>query len=235
MRLDKYLSDMGLGTRSALRKLIRRGDVRINGKPAGDPGIHVSAEDCVELDGIPVEYETFVYYMLNKPTGVVSASQDTHQRTVLDLITETKRSGLFPVGRLDIDTEGLLIISNDGMLAHRLLSPGRHVDKVYIARVGGAPVTGHTIRLFSQGFKVDKEFTAMPSKLEILEEGSPSLVRITIHEGKFHQIKRMFAAVGNDVLSLQRVAMGPISLDPSLRPGEYRRLTEEEVGMLKNI
>lgn len=235
MRLDKYLADMGYGTRSVLKKSIRSGQVQINGVTARDPGTHVGQEDCVVLDGAPVIYEEFVYYMMNKPVGVISATEDRHQRTVLDLITEQKRSGLFPVGRLDIDTEGLLLISNDGALAHRLLSPGHHVDKIYEAQVGGSPVTERTVRLFSEGFAVDGEFTAQPSKLEILEGGSPALVRITIHEGKYHQIKRMFAAVGSEVLFLKRISMGTLSLDPSLQPGEYRRLTADETALLKSV
>lgn len=235
MRLDKYLADMGAGSRSSLKKSIRSGDVCVNGAQVRDPGFHVCAEDEVVMAGTPVRYEQNVYYMMNKPAGVISATEDRHQRTVLDLIAGPKRSGLFPVGRLDIDTEGLLLITNDGALAHRLLSPSHHIDKIYEAKVGGAPVTNHTVRLFSEGFAVDESFTAMPSKLEIIEEGSPAHVRITIHEGKFHQIKRMFAAVGSEVLWLKRIAMGTLSLDPSLRPGEYRRLTEDEIGMLKSL
>lgn len=235
MRLDKYLADMGAGSRSSLKKSIRGGNVCVNGVPVRDPGFHVGTEDEVALDGVTVRYEENVYYMMNKPAGVISATEDRHQRTVLDLITEPKRSGLFPVGRLDIDTEGLLLITNDGILAHRLLSPAHHIDKVYEAQVGGAPVTERTVRLFSEGFAVDEDFTAMPSKLEILKEGSPACVRITIHEGKFHQIKRMFAAVGSEVLYLKRIAMGTLRLDPSLHPGEYRRLTEDEIALLKSL
>lgn len=235
MRLDKYLADMGAGSRSSLKKSIRSGSVHVNGTQIRDPGFHVGTEDEVVLDGMTVRYEENVYYLMNKPAGVISATEDRHQRTVLDLIAEPKRSGLFPVGRLDIDTEGLLLITNDGALAHRLLSPAHHIDKIYEARVGGAPVTHRTVRLFSEGFAVDDSFTAMPSKLEILEADNPALVRITIHEGKFHQIKRMFASVGSEVLYLKRIAMGPLSLDPSLHTGEYRRLTEDEIGMLKSL
>lgn len=235
MRLDKYLADMGFGPRSSLKKSIRGGDVSVNGAQVRDPGFHVCTKDEVVLAGMPVRYEPNVYYMMNKPAGVISATEDRHRRTVLDLIAGPKRNDLFPVGRLDIDTEGLLLITNDGALAHRLLSPAHHIDKIYEAKIGGAPVTNRMVQLFSEGFAVDESFTAMPSKLEILEGGSPAHVRITIHEGKFHQIKRMFAAVGSDVLWLKRIAMGTLSLDPSLQPGEYRRLTEDEIRMLKGL
>ena len=162
---------------------------------------------------------------MNKPAGVISATEDTRDRTVLDLLEGQQRKDLFPVGRLDRDTEGLLLITNDGELAHRLLSPRNHVDKVYFARLD-APVGETECRLFAEGLKVDETLTAMPAALEILEPGNE--VKVTIREGKFHQIKRMFAAVGREVLYLKRLSMGPLALDGSLPPGAYRRLTEEE-------
>ena len=177
------------------------------------------------MDGERVAYEQFVYYLMNKPAGVISATEDTRDRTVLDLLDGQQRKGLFPVGRLDRDTEGLLLITNDGELAHRLLSPKNHVDKVYFARLDG-PVGETERRLFAEGLRVDETLTAMPARLDVLEPANE--VKVTIREGKFHQIKRMFAAVGREVLYLKRLSMGPLVLDGSLAPGTYRRLTEEE-------
>jgi 16S rRNA pseudouridine516 synthase len=185
----------------------------------------VKEDDEIRMDGERIAYEQFVYYLMNKPAGVISATEDTRDRTVLDLLEGQQRKDLFPVGRLDRDTEGLLLITNDGELAHRLLSPRNHVDKVYFARLD-APVGETERRLFAEGLKVDETLTAMPAVLEILESGNE--VKVTIREGKFHQIKRMFAAVGREVLYLKRLSMGPLALDGSLPPGAYRRLTEEE-------
>lgn len=225
MRLDKYLAEMGAGTRKELGKAIRSGRVSVNGKTVKDASMHVSEEDEISMDGERIAYEKYVYYMLNKPAGVISATEDTRERTVLDLIDERQRKGLFPVGRLDRDTEGLLLITNDGGLAHRLLSPRHHVDKVYYARLDG-PVGEREKELFARGFEVDGTLTALPAVLEILDPASE--VRVTIREGKFHQIKRMFGAVGREVLYLKRLSMGPLILDKSLAPGCYRRLTPGE-------
>ena len=216
MRLDKYLSEMGAGTRSELKKAVRAGRVTVNGVKVRDAAIHVEKDDEICMDGERVAYEQFVYYLMNKPAGVISATEDTRDRTVLDLLDGQQRKGLFPVGRLDRDTEGLLLITNDGELAHRLLSPKNHVDKVYFARLDG-PVGETERRLFAEGLRVDETLTAMPARLDVL-----------VREGKFHQIKRMFAAVGREVLYLKRLSMGPLVLDGSLAPGTYRRLTEEE-------
>ena len=257
MRLDRYLSEMGFGTRSEIKKIIKSGNVQVDDRPVSDPGMHVTAESRVVCDGYPVVYEACVYYMMNKPAGVVSATEDPCEKTVLDLITEQKRRGLFPVGRLDKDTEGLLLITNDGALEHRLLTPGKHVDKTYYARVAGV-VTAEDVEKFAQGLKVDDDFTALPARLEIYgvaerdglqhadaagqdrmdhmrvrEQGAVSEVMITIHEGKYHQIKRMVHAVGKEVLYLKRISMGSLVLDPDLAPGEYRRLTKEELICLK--
>lgn len=250
MRLDKYLADMGIGTRSELKKIIRAKRVTVDGEIIRDPGFSVREDAEVLLDGAPVIYESFVCYMLNKPVGVISATKDGGQQTVLDLIRErqrtdlsdelqqadslqaTQRTDLFPVGRLDKDTEGLLLITNDGQLAHRLLSPKKHVEKQYYARIAGA-VTDADVRAFAEGLAVDEEFTALPANLEILSSGETSEVLVTICEGKYHQIKRMFHAVGKEVLYLKRLSMGGLTLDESLAPGEYRRLTEEELALLE--
>jgi len=232
MRLDKYLAEMGAGTRKEIGKAVRAGRVTVNGQTVKNAAMQVTAEDEVSMDGVPVEYEEYVYYMLNKPAGVISATEDARERTVLDLISERQRKGLFPVGRLDRDTEGLLLITNDGGLAHRLLSPRHHVDKVYYARLDG-PVGEAEKALFAQGLKVDETLTALPAELEILEPATE--VRVTIREGKFHQVKRMFEAVGREVLYLKRLSMGPLALDESLPKGDYRRLTAEEESAIMNI
>ena len=249
MRLDKYLAQMGAGTRSEIKKAIRAGRVTVNGEKAADPALHVRVPESIKknenagavpaeetdevcLDGVRIAYEQYVYYLMNKPAGVISATEDPSQRTVLDLIDERQRKGLFPVGRLDKDTEGLLLITNDGELAHRLLSPKRHVDKVYFARLDG-PVGEKEQKLFAEGLRVDETLTALPAALEILEAADE--VRVTIREGKFHQIKRMFAAVGREVLYLKRLSMGPLTLDESLETGAYRRLTEEEESAIMSL
>ncbi len=232
MRLDKYLAEMGAGTRKEIGKAVRAGRVTVNGQTVKNAAMQVTAEDEVSMDGVSVEYEEYVYYMLNKPAGVISATEDARERTVLDLISERQRKGLFPVGRLDRDTEGLLLITNDGGLAHRLLSPRHHVDKVYYARLDG-PVGEAEKALFAQGLKVDETLTALPAELEILEPATE--VRVTIREGKFHQVKRMFEAVGREVLYLKRLSMGPLALEESLPQGAYRRLTAEEESAIMNI
>lgn len=229
LRLDKYLADMGCGTRSQIKQEIRKGSVSVNGQPSVRPEQKVdSQKDQIHFRGCPVSYTEYEYYMLNKPAGVVSATKDPKEKTVLDLIESKVRNDLFPVGRLDKDTEGLLLITNDGALSHRLLSPKKHVDKVYFARVEGI-VTEEDTSKFREGLDIGDEKPTMPAELNILSSGSVSEVRIVIHEGRFHQIKRMFAAVGKQVVYLKREKMGTLSLDETLNPGEYRKLTESEV------
>ena len=237
MRLDKFLSDMGVGSRSELKRSIRKGLVTVNGQVQKDPGADVDTTSEISFDGNPVLYQSFEYYMMNKPAGVISASEDKRQKTVLDLMDSRKRKDLFPAGRLDRDTEGLLLITNDGQLAHRLLSPKHHVDKCYFVRVSGA-LGEEDVQRFADGIPYDEALTAMPAKLRILESGTDfSTAETTIQEGKFHQIKKMFAALGNgrEVVYLKRLSMGPLTLDPSLAPGEYRALTEEELAALKSL
>ncbi|MBE6009414.1 MAG: rRNA pseudouridine synthase [Lachnospiraceae bacterium] len=234
MRLDKYLADMGIGTRSELKKGIRKGNVTVDGSIIKDPGFQVTDTMSVLYCGKPVQYETYSYYMLNKPAGVISATEDQTQKTVIDLITENKRSDLFPVGRLDKDTEGLLLITNDGPLAHKLLSPKHHVNKAYYARINGI-VSNQDIKAFQDGLKVDESLTAMPADLTVLHADPDTHtceVEITIQEGKFHQIKRMFQAIGMEVSYLKRIKFGNLILDPALSPGEYRRLTDNEINTL---
>lgn len=237
MRLDKFLSDMGVGSRSELKRSIRKGLVTVNGQVQKDPGADVDTTSEISFDGNPVLYQSFEYYMMNKPAGVISASEDKRQKTVLDLMDSRKRKDLFPAGRLDRDTEGLLLITNDGQLAHRLLSPKHHVDKCYFVRVSGA-LGEADVQRFADGIPYDEALTAMPAKLRILESGTDfSTAETTIQEGKFHQIKKMFAALGGgrEVVYLKRLSMGPLTLDPSLAPGEYRALTEEELAALKSL
>lgn len=236
IRLDKFLSEMGVGTRQEVKQYIRKGKVEVDGEIAKRPELKVDETKAnVILDGERIGYASYVYYMLNKPSGVVSATEDKREKTVIDLIKGQKRKDLFPVGRLDKDTEGLLLITNDGDLAHQLLSPKKHVDKVYRARIEGQ-VTAEDAALFAKGLEIDDEdgaWRAMPAKLNILSSGPESEVEITIREGKFHQIKRMFEAVDKKVVYLKRLSMGSLRLDETLALGEYRELTEDEVQALK--
>lgn len=232
MRLDKLLSEMRAETRSEVKRLILNGAVTVDGvcckipKQQVDPGKQTVC--CCKEE---VKYQKYVYYMLHKPGGCVTARQDALHKTVMDFISD-KRKGLSPVGRLDLDTEGLLLITDDGLLSHQLLSPAKHVKKVYEAFVLGR-VTKEDVKAFWQGLAIGDDSLTKPAELNILSEGEISKVRVSITEGRYHQIKRMFAAVGKQVIYLKRVAMGGLVLDESLLPGEYRALTEEEVKLLR--
>lgn len=229
IRLDKFLADMGEGTRSEIKKAIRCGRVRVDDIPAKKPEMKIDIDSQnVTLDGRQIAYHSFEYYMLHKPAGVVSATRDAKEKTVLDLITGDKRKDLFPVGRLDKDTEGLLLITNDGDLAHRLLSPGKHVDKVYYARID-APVDEEDIKAFAKGIDIGDDEMTLPAVLEIVSKEEESEILLTIQEGRFHQVKRMFKARGKNVVYLKRMSMGRLRLDETLKKGEYRSLTEEEI------
>ena len=231
MRLDKYLAEMGVGTRQEVKKQIRQGKAAVNGTvvKAADTKIDETSDE-VTICGRNISYVSYEYYMLNKPAGVVSATEDRRDTTVIDLIKEKKRKDLFPVGRLDKDTEGLLLITNDGDLAHRLLAPKKHVDKVYYAKIDGM-VTEEDVKRFAEGIDIGAEEEEMtrPAKLDIMKSAEESEIRLTIHEGKFHQVKRMFLAVGKEVTYLKRERMGTLCLDEKLKSGEYRLLTEEEI------
>ena len=231
IRLDKFLSEMGVGTRQEVKQYIRKGKVEVDGEIAKRPELKVDETKAnVTLDGERIGYASYVYYMLNKPSGVVSATEDKREKTVIDLIKGQKRKNLFPVGRLDKDTVGLLLITNDGNLAHRLLAPKKHVDKVYYAKIDGM-VTEEDVKRFAEGIDIGAEEEEMtrPAKLDIMKSAEESEIRLTIHEGKFHQVKRMFLAVGKEVTYLKRERMGTLCLDENLKPGEYRLLTEEEI------
>ena len=235
IRLDKLLADAGFGTRSGVKEMIRSGRVCVDAAiiKKGDIRIDTDKQE-VTVDGNSVSYETFEYYMLHKPQGVISATTDDHDKTVIDLIKDKKRRDLFPVGRLDKDTEGLLIITNDGQLANRLLNPKKHVTKRYYAVISGI-VSLDTIRSFAEGVDIGDDEPTKPAKLTILatdETKGESEIEISITEGRYHQIKRMFEAVGMQVTYLKRLSMGDLELDTSLTPGEYRRLSDEELTML---
>ena len=236
MRLDKFLVESGLGSRSQVKQLLKKGQVWVNGAAVTSAKKQIDERsDQIVVDGQPLVYEKFVYYLLNKPKGVISATEYDRHKTVLDLLDDAARQKeVFPVGRLDVDTHGLLLLTNNGQLSHAMLSPKRHVAKVYQAQVAGL-MDQADVERFAQGIEL-KDFTCQPAQLEIIErnEGAQtSLVRITLSEGKFHQVKRMVLACGKEVTDLQRLSMGPLQLDTNLDLGQWRRLTEEEMQSLE--
>lgn len=240
MRLDKLLGEMGIGTRNQVKEQIRKGNVWINGCPAKKSDLKVDPDrDRIQVNGKEISYVAKEYYLLNKPKGVVSATKDPVHPTVIGLLADAKRKDLFPVGRLDIDTEGLLLITNDGDLAHRLLSPKKHVDKVYYAQVKGR-LPSNSVSMMEQGLTLKDQTKALPARLAIRKQwqaisGWEAEVFLTIREGKFHQVKRMFEAVGCEVTYLKRIAMGPLALDENLACGQYRALTRQEIECLEKL
>ncbi|EIU5912287.1 rRNA pseudouridine synthase [Listeria monocytogenes] len=232
MRLDKLLSHTGFGSRKEVKPLLKSGAVVVNGTIQKDSKTQVNPDkDQITVHGTPVVYQEFVYFMLHKPQNVVSATEDNVSETVIDLLAqEDTLTDPFPVGRLDKDTEGLLIITNDGTLAHNLLSPKKHIDKTYYAKIDG-DVTAADVEAFAAGIELDDGYTCKPASLEII---TPNEINVTIQEGKFHQVKRMFAAPGKTVSYLKRISMGNLQLDESLALGEYRPLTEAELAILQN-
>lgn len=233
-RLDKVLSNLGYGTRKELKKICRSGLVEVNDEVIKDSGIQVDPEnDKIVINGEEIFYRKFIYLMMNKPDGVVSATYDNRDETVIDLLeVEHQVFNPFPVGRLDKDTEGLLVLTNDGQLAHRVLAPKSHVPKTYYAKIDGK-VTEEDINDFKEGVVLDDGYKTMPAELVILESDDISEIELTIHEGKFHQVKRMFESVGKKVTYLKRLSMGKLKLDESLELGEYRELTEEEIRLIE--
>lgn len=235
IRIDKYLADMNVGTRSEVKTFIKKKRVKINGEIVTKDNIKVDVySDKITIDNEAIEYVEYEYYMINKPSGVVSATTDNKDKTVVELIKDNKKE-LFPIGRLDKDTEGLLILTNDGELAHNLLSPKKHVDKKYFAKIDGIVKIEH-IEQFMVGLNINNEYITKPAILEILSvdnEKRTSEINVTITEGKYHQVKRMFKAIGTEVTYLKRVSMGSLQLDESLELGEYRKLTEDELQQLK--
>ncbi|KAA0549038.1 rRNA pseudouridine synthase [Bacillus sp. BGMRC 2118] len=234
MRIDKLLANMGYGTRKEVKQLLKTGNVRVEDAVVKDPKTQVNPDtQVVTVHGDVVEYREFIYLMMNKPQGVISATEDHQDETVIDLLEqEDQLFEPFPVGRLDKDTEGLLLITNDGQLAHQLLSPKKHVPKTYFAHIRGE-VTEEDVKSFAQGVELDDGYVTKPGELTILKAGETSQIELVITEGKFHQVKRMFEAVGKKVTYLKRIKMGPLPLDETLELGEYRELTDEEVEQLR--
>lgn len=237
-RLDKILTHIGLGSRSEMKKAVKNKEITVNGKVATDSGMQVNPdEDVIVFNGEQVRYREFIYLMMNKPAGFVSATEDRRDRTVIELLAPDQAAfDPFPVGRLDKDTEGLLLLTNNGQLAHQLLSPKKHVPKTYYAEVAGH-VTEEDGAAFERGVTLDDGYVTLPAQLRILssEEGPGgfrSRVELTITEGKFHQVKRMFEAVGKKVTYLKRLSMGSLRLDERLELGQVRELTEEELAAL---
>ncbi len=226
MRLDRFLSEMKIGTRSQVKELLRQGLVAVNGTVVKKADFKIQElTDRVCFRGQPLQYRRFVYYMLNKPKGVVSATRDNTVPTVVSLLKNCRREDIFPVGRLDKDTTGLMLLTNDGELAHRLLSPKRHVDKTYRVSIEH-PLTVEEKKRLEQGLDIGDEALTLPARVEVLGDSD---ILLTIHEGRFHQVKRMLQAAGNSVLELERISLGGLILDRALKPGEYRELTAKEV------
>ena len=222
MRLDKYLTTIGIGSRSQSKQLIKKGKIKVNNEIINKPEFHVDEnKDVVSFDDVNLEY----YYMLNKPAGVISATEDFQCKTVMDIMDVTQKNGLFPVGRLDKDTEGLLLITNDGELSHCLLSPSKHVEKTYFVKTDGV-IKQEYVPLFKEGLDIGEKKNTKPSNLYIINENS---AYITITEGKYHQVKRMFKHFKLNVIYLKRISMGPLKLDENLAVGEYRLLYDNEI------
>ena len=234
MRIDKLLANSGYGSRKDVKKLLKSGAVLCNDAKIADPKAHVDPDkDRITVYGEQVQYREFIYVMMNKPKGYISATEDDRLETVLDLLEpEDAHMKPFPVGRLDRDTEGLLVLTNDGQLAHDVLAPKKHVPKTYYAIIDGA-VDEVDIERFKQGVTLDDGYVTKPGELTIIKSGQQSEIELIITEGKFHQVKRMFESVGKKVLYLKRIAMGALVLDESLELGEYREMTEEELALLQ--
>lgn len=233
IRLDKWLANAGIGSRAEVKKVLKSLRVDVNGERVKDPGYHVTPGiDVVAFDGEPVSFEQYAYFMMYKPQGFISATEDKRERVVVELLeSEDSHFDVFPVGRLDKDAEGLLLLTNDGQLAHQLLSPKKHVPKRYFCRVEGVLTEDDVARL-AAGVTLEDGYQTMPGTLEIVSSSATSEAYIVIYEGKFHQVKRMFLALGKQVTFLKRVQMGPLCLDETLQPGQYRHLSEKERAQL---
>lgn len=231
LRLDKLLCDMNIGTRSQVKTYLKQGLIKVNGEVVTRPEMKIDEQTAeITYKGERLQYQKYAYYMLHKPAGVVSATQDNTCQTVTELLKDTGWKDLFPVGRLDKDTEGLLLMTNDGELAHNLLSPKKHVNKVYYVELRNA-LSIEAVKRLEEGVDIGEENLTLPAKVELLTDKS---IYLTITEGKFHQVKRMLQAVGNEVLYLKRIAMGSLVLDETLPKGAYRELTKEEIDILKS-
>ncbi|QRO86383.1 pseudouridine synthase [Mammaliicoccus vitulinus] len=231
MRLDKFLANSGIGTRKEVKKFLKKNLVKVNDVIAKKPEMHINPEeDIITFDDIPIEYEPVVYLMMNKPAGYVSATEDDEHETVIDIVPEYMHLDLFPVGRLDKDTEGLLLLTNDGKFSHQLMSPKHRVPKRYYAEVDGH-INEDAIKKFEKGIDLG-DFTSSPSELEIIESGESFKAIVTIYEGKFHQVKRMFHSIDCEVTYLKRLQIASLELDEQLELGEYRHLMEEDFKLL---
>uniref|UniRef100_UPI003FF07F52 pseudouridine synthase n=2 Tax=Candidatus Fimivicinus sp. TaxID=3056640 RepID=UPI003FF07F52 len=229
-RIDKLIASQGALSRSDVRRLVKSGAIALNGSPVRDAGQKADPEaDQITVSGRPLFISKYLYLMLDKPAGIVSASRDAEQKTVIDLVPSAlRRDGLFPAGRLDKDTTGFVLITNDGEFAHRILSPKKHISKTYLARLA-RPVDGRSIEAFRSGLVLADGTRCMEAGLQILEDDETPLAEVVLHEGRYHQIKRMFAALGNEVIALRRVKMGDLPLDETLGPGGCRKITAEEL------
>ena len=233
-RLDKLIASQGLLSRNDVKTMVKRGEVSVNGAIVKDSSIKVSYEDDIKIKGESLLQTEYVYIMLNKPKGVVSASEDKRDKTVVDILPdELKRKNLFPAGRLDKDTTGFSLITDDGDFAHRILSPARHVDKTYIATVSDKIDFAKAKKAFSDGVVLGDGTVLLSAQLELIEENENQVFKVVIKEGKYHQIKRMFASLGTTVIELKRIAIGGLALDFSLKVGEARVITEEELEMIE--
>lgn len=234
MRLDKFLTELGVGSRSEVKKILKTGQIVVNGIPVKKPEEKIdTTKDVITYQGRTLVYEQFEYYMFHKPAGCVTAVSDAQHKTVMDYMKDLTRKDLNPVGRLDIDTEGLLLVTNDGMLSHELLSPSKHVPKTYFAKIEGI-VTEEDVNRFAQGVDIGEKKPTKPAELKILVSDTLSEIELTISEGKFHQVKRMFEAVDKKVVYLKRLSMGKLVLDENLKPGTFRALSADEIAMLRS-
>ncbi|GGB02785.1 rRNA pseudouridine synthase [Macrococcus hajekii] len=232
MRLDKFLANHGIGTRTEVKQLIKKGAVTVNDDIVKKPEYKVNeASDVIKCNGTTIEYEKELYIILNKPQGVISATEDNLHTTVVDLMPEFSHFNIHPVGRLDKDTEGLLILTTDGQFSHRVLSPSKHVNKTYRAKLDGE-VDVEAVNLFKMGITLEDGYRCMPAQLNIL---SPDNIEVTIQEGKFHQVKRMFQAIGLNVIYLKRMRMGNLDLPADLDTGQYRKMTIEEINLVQHV
>ncbi|MYL41464.1 pseudouridine synthase [Virgibacillus salexigens] len=235
MRIDKFLANTGYGSRKDVKVLLKKKQVFVNGSIVKNSALHINPyEDMIKVNDTLIKYRKYIYMMMNKPPQVISATEDKRDKTVIDLLPPALQNFQpFPVGRLDKDTEGLLLITNDGKMAHHLLSPKKNIDKTYYAKIDGI-ITENDITSFRNGIQLNDGYVTKPAGLSILHRGEISEVLVTITEGKFHQVKRMFHAIDKPVIYLKRMQMGRLKLDQSLALGEYRELTEEELQLLNN-
>ena len=234
-RLDKLIASQGMLSRNDVKNMAKRGEIVVNGAVIKDCSLKVSYEDNITINGKSLQKSQFVYIMLNKPQGVVSASEDKRDKTVVDILPdELKRKNLFPAGRLDKDTTGFSLITNDGEFAHRILSPSRHVDKTYIAKVSSRLDFENAKKAFKDGIVLGDGTVLLSADLQLVEDGENPVFKVVIKEGKYHQVKRMFASLGTKVVELKRIAIGGLALDEQLKEGEARIISPEELMMIEN-